>query len=74
MWPDAPGHSEVVLGLATHIDGCRLGLEVSLDAEGMGAWLRGSPVSPTLLSEARDIGAEVPGFVAAKLHVGHVSD
>jgi len=60
--------------LAMHIDGCRVGLDVSLDAEGMGAWLRDLRVSRTLLSEARDIGAEVPGFVAAKLHVGHGSD
>ena len=37
-----------------------------------GACLRGLRVSLTLSSEARDIGAEVPGFVAAKLHVGHL--
>ena len=55
-----------------HIDGCRVGLDVGSDAEGMGAWLRGLRVSQTLLSEARDIGAEVPGFVAAKLHIGHL--
>jgi hypothetical protein len=28
-----------------HIDGCRIGLEMSLDAESMGAWLRGLRIS-----------------------------
>ena len=31
-----------------------------------------SLASRTLLSEARDIGAEVTGFLAAELHVGHL--
>jgi hypothetical protein len=47
------------------------------DAQGPGNRSARSPSScaltarATLLSEARDIGAEVPGFVAAKLHIGH---
>jgi hypothetical protein len=68
VWPSCARTFGGGLGLVMHIDG----LEVSLDAEGMGARLRGLRVSRRLLSEARDIGAEVPGFVAAKLHVGHL--
>ena len=48
------------------------------DAQGPGNCSARSPsscalsVRATLLSEARDIGPEVPGFVAAKLHIGHL--